>query len=86
MKDSAGNVETVELVPGGSNVAVTPENLDQYIELRALLKMRNQWLEYVRGEAVTSFSCLFCRCFNACFHFSSFSGVCVSLTPALFSR
>lgn len=52
-EDKLGVTETVELVPGGTNISVDNNNLDAYLEAqckyRTLTRMHKQLLEFLKG-------------------------------------
>lgn len=52
-EDKLGVNETVELVPNGENIAVTAENLPDYLKAqyryRTLGRIQNQLLEFLKG-------------------------------------
>eukprot|EP01039_Chlorochromonas_danica_P003256 gene3256-3567_t len=52
-EDKLGVTETVELLPGGSNITVTPQNLSEYFvkqyQYRTLTRIQDQLCELLRG-------------------------------------
>lgn len=52
-EDHLGVAETVELVPGGNNIVVTPENLPDYLiaqyQYRTLYRIQPQLFEFLKG-------------------------------------